>query len=188
MSMRQVIVLVFFVAISSCAPLVKQYYPGHFSREKHSYQNNVLGFSLTYRGAWEITTDPNKMSIVSKDYAKELHTSGAELLFSGATVENTQGTRCIVVNLNETCEEYSEEIRRANQDQIDSDSGCALDTVNGIPFVVWRYSKNEFDFVEYFFTIDTYDIRLAFWTKPRIFNKFLPVYREIMGTLSREGK
>jgi hypothetical protein len=49
---------------------------------------------------------------------------------------------------------------------------------------VWRYSKDQFVFIEYFFNIDTYDIRVAFWTKPRLFDKFLPVYKGIMGTLS----
>jgi hypothetical protein len=48
---------------------------------------------------------------------------------------------------------------------------------------VWRYAKDEFVFIEYFLNIDTYDIRVAFWTKPRLFDKFLPVYKGIMGTI-----
>ena len=54
--------------------------------------------------------------------------------------------------------------------------------------VTWRYAKDEFRFIEYFFSIDTYNMRIAFWTKPRIFDKFLPVYEEIMGTLSIPGR
>jgi hypothetical protein len=173
----------FFLILVSCAPAIKQFYPGNYFPEDRTYVNKTLGFSLTYRGNWEIITDPNGMKD-NKGYAKELHETGTELLLIGFTVEKTQGTRCIAANLNETSVEYAEEIQRINKDQIDSDSGSSDDTVNGVPMVTWRYAKGEYRFIEYFFTIDTYNIRVAFWTKPRLFNKFLPVYEEIMGTLS----
>lgn len=185
--LRTVPVLSLFLLLY-CAPAIKQFYPGSYFPEDRTYQNKTLGFSLTYRGSWEITTDPNEMSKTSRECARDLHKSGAELLFNGSTVENTQGTRCIAVNLNEPCNEYAEQIRRINKDQIDSDSGCSPDTINGIPMIVWKYITEDFRFVEYFFTIDTYDIRVAFWTKPSLFDKFLPVYNEIMGTLSMPGR
>jgi hypothetical protein len=187
--MKQILFLaaVVFLAITLCAPAMKQFYPGNYFPEDHTYQNKALGFSLTYRGNWDITTDPNDMKD-NKSYAKELHESGAELLLIGFTVENTQGTRCIATNLNEPANEYADEIRRLNKDQVDSDSGCTNDTLNGMPMVVWRYAKDDFRFIEYFFNIETYDIRVAFWTKPRLFDKFLPVYKGIMGTLSVTGR
>jgi len=188
MSFRHVFVAGFLMGISSCAPSIKQYYPGNFDPEKRIYQNKSLGFSLTFRGSWIITANPKEMSKTSRGYSKELHKSGAELLYSGSTVENTQGTRCIVVNLNEPSDEYAEQIRQINKAEIDSDSGCTLDTIRGVPLVVWKYAKNEFDFIEYFFTIDTYDIRMAFWTKPKLFYNFLPIYEEIMSTLSIETR
>jgi hypothetical protein len=170
-----------------CAPSIKVFYPGNYFPEDRTYQNKTLGFSLTYRGNWEVITDPNEMKD-NKSFAKELHEGGAELLFIGFTFEKTQGTRCIASNLNETNMEYAEEIRRINSDQTDSDSGYTDDTIQGVPMVTWRYAKDEFRFIEYFFIIDTYNIRMAFWSKPRIFAKFLPVYEEIMGTLSIPGR
>lgn len=177
----------FFLMMVLCAPAMKQFYPGAYFPEDRTYQNKALGFSLTYRGNWEITTDPNDMR-ENKSYARELHEGGAELLFIGATVEKTQGTRCIATNLNEPSAEYAAEIQRINKDQIDTDSGWINDTVSGQPMVVWRYAKDDFQFIEYFFTIDTYDIRVAFWTKPRLYDKFLPVYNGIMSTLSMTGR
>jgi hypothetical protein len=124
----------------------------------------------------------------NKHYAKTLHESGAELLFIGFTVEKTQGTRCIVTNLNETDSEYAEEIRRINKNDVENESGCAFDTLNGTPMVIWKYSKSEFRFVEYFFSIDTYNIRVAFWTRPKLFDNFLPVYQGVMSTLAVSGR
>ena len=47
----------------------------------------------------------------------------------------------------------------------------------------WEYSKSGLRFVEFFFAIDTYNLRIAFWTTPVLYGNFLPVYREIMETL-----
>ena len=49
--------------------------------------------------------------------------------------------------------------------------------------VKWVYDKSGFRFVEFFFNIGTYDIRVSFWTKPDLFEKFLPVYEQIISTL-----
>lgn len=178
---------VLFLVAVSCAPQIKQFYPGKYNAENHTYQNKVLGFTLTYRGAWEITTNPNEKR-ENKSYAKELHQSGAELLFTGFTVEQTQGTRCIVVHLNETSREYAGEIRNINKDQIDADSGCSDTTVEGKNFTIWRYRDKDFCFIEYFFNVDTYNVRVAFWAKPKAFDKFLSVYKDIMGTLTVSDK
>jgi hypothetical protein len=118
----------------------------------------------------------------NKSNAVLLHQTGAELLFVGYTVEQTQGTRCIVVNLNETNREYAEEIQKLNnQGQIDS--GLSDDTLSNIPLVTWLYEKDGFRFIEFFFKVDTYNVRIAFWTKPRLFPQFLPVYKDNIGTL-----
>ena len=170
------------VLAAGCTPPIKQFYPGTFFPEDRVYQNKSIGFSLSYRGNWDIATDPNDMK-ENKVVAWELHNTGAELLFVGSTVEETQGTRCIASNLNETNREYAEQIERINRDQLQSDSGLADDTVHAIPVVRWEYSKSDFKFVEYFFSVDTYNLRIAFWTKPSLYGNFFSVYKEIMGSL-----
>lgn len=167
----------------NCAAPIKQFYPGTFFPEDRTYQNKAIGFSLTYSGNWEIFTNPNQMK-ENKRYAKTLHESGAELLFIGYTVEETQGTRCIVTNLNEPCREYAEEMQRINKNQTDTDYGLSGFSCDSITMVKWEYVKDEFKFVEFFFTVGTYDLRVAFWTKPRLFGKFFPVYEEIIGSIS----
>ncbi len=169
--------------IIGCAAPIKQFYPGTFSREDRTYQNKSIGFSLTYRGSWELITDPNGMK-ENKKYAKECQQSGLELLFIGFTAEKMQGTRCIVWNLNETNKEWAEHIQRINKTQIDKDYGTAEDTLHGVPMVRWEYAKDELRFVEFFFSIDTYNLRIAFWTTPDLYDKFLPVYEDMMKTLS----
>ena len=166
-----------------CAPQIKQFYPGTYFPEDRTYQNPSLGFSLTYRGVWDITTEPAQLRD-NRSYARDLHDIGAELLYVGFTVEKTQGTRCIVYNKNETAGRYAEEIRGANREQMDDDSGCAQITVDGRQFSTWRYDENGFCFIEYFFTVDTYDVRVAFWSKSKLFDAFRPVYDEIMGSLT----
>lgn len=168
-------------AFGRCAAPIRQFYPGVYYQEDRTYQNKSLGFSLTFRGNWEIITNPDEMR-ENKSNAVLLHQTGAELLFVGYTVEQTQGTRCIVVNLNETNREYAEEIQKLNnQGQIDS--GLSDDTLSNIPLVTWLYEKDGFRFIEFFFKVDTYNVRIAFWTKPRLFPQFLPVYKDNIGTL-----
>ncbi len=171
------------ILVLGCAAPMKQFYPGRYFSEDRTYQNKSIGFSLTYRGNWDIITDPNDM-LENKTYAKQLHQSGAELLFIGFTVEKTQGTRCIVTNLNETDRQYAQDIERIYKAQTDRDFGLAEDTLHPVPMVRWEYAKDEFRFVEFFFSVDTYNIRVAFWTKPALYDHFLPVYEDIMETLS----
>jgi hypothetical protein len=179
---RAVLIAGFLLSLNCLAP-IKQFYPGTFFQEDRTYQNKSIGFSLSYRGNWDIITDPNEMKQHRK-YAKSLQESGAEMLFIGYTVEKTQATRGIVTNLNETNREYSELIQRVNKSKMVKDYGLCEDTIHNVPMVRWEYSEGEFRFVEFFFSVDTYNLRVAFWTKPLLFKNFLPVYREIMGTLT----
>jgi hypothetical protein len=172
-----------FSLLCTCAAPIRQFYPGTYFPQDRTYQNKPIGFSLTFRGNWDITTDPNEMS-TNKENAKALHISGAELLFIGSTVEETQGTRGIVINFNETNKKYAEEIQRVNKDLSDTDYGLADVTIHDVPMVRWEYAKGEYRFVEFFFSIDTYNLRVAFWTKPRLYENFLPVYEDIMSTLT----
>lgn len=167
----------------NCAGPIKQFYPGTFFPEDRTYQNKPIGFSITYRGNWDIITDPNEMKQHRKD-AKSLQDSGAELLFWGSTVENTQGTRCIAANFNETNREHAEQIQRVNRSKKVEDYGLCEDTIHNIPMVRWEYAEAGFRFVEFFFSVDTYNLRVAFWTMPLLFKKFLPVYKEMLGTLT----
>jgi hypothetical protein len=176
-----------FLLALSCAAPIRQFYPGAYYREDRLYQNKTIGFSFAYKGNWELSTDPNEMR-EHVSYVKELHALGAELLFIGNTVEKTQGTRGIVFNLNKTNREYAEYIRRINSADQQTDSGLADSSIANIPMVVWRYDKQGFRFIEFFFKVDTYNIRIAFWTTPDLFPNFLPVYEEIMGTLTVTGQ
>jgi hypothetical protein len=167
----------------NCAAPIKQFYPGSFFPEDRTYQNKSIGFSLTYRGNWDLITDPNEMRQY-RSSVRSLHESGAELLFFGFTVEKTQGTRGIVTNLNETNLEYAELIQQVNKSKKIKDYGLCGDTINNVPMVRWEYATGGLRFVEFFFAVDTYNLRVAFWTKPLLFNNFLPVYKDIMGTLT----
>lgn len=179
---RALLIAVFLLSLNCAAP-IKQFYPGTFFPEDRTYQNKPIGFSLTYRGNWDIITDPNEMKQHKKD-AKSLQDSGAELLFLGSTVENTQGTRAIAANFNETNREYAEQIQRVNRSNLVEDYGLCEDTIHNIPMMRWEYAEGGFRFVEFFFSVDTYNLRVAFWTMPLLFKKFLPVYRDILGTLT----
>jgi hypothetical protein len=182
---RLILIALLFYGVG-CAPALKAYYPGTYYPEDHTYQNKALDFSLTFRGNWEIITELSAMKD-NQETAHELHRSGSELLFIGYTVEQTQGTRCIASNLNESARLFAENIRNVNKADLDADSGLTEDTINGVGVTVWRYTKGGFCFVEYFFDVDTYDIRVAFWSKPRLFENFLPVYNDIIGSLSFGG-
>ena len=172
-----------FLLSLDCAVPIKQFYPGTFFPEDRTYQNKPIGFSLTYRGNWDIITNPNEMK-QHRSTVKLLHESGAELLFIGFTVEKTQGTRGIATNLNETNREYAELTQRVNRNSRVKDYGICGDTIHNVPMVRWEYAEGEFRFVEFFLSVDTYNLRVAFWTKPLLFKNFLPVYKEIMGTLT----
>lgn len=170
-----------------CAAPIRQFYPGAYFPEDRIYQNKAIGFSFAFRGNWEISTDPNEMR-EHKQYVKELHTLGAELLFMGNTVEKTQGTRGIIFNLNKSNREYAEYIQKINSTNQQIDSGLTDCDIAKMPMVKWLYEKDGFRFVEFFVKVDTYNVRIAFWTTPDLFPNFLPIYEEIMETFTITGR
>jgi hypothetical protein len=175
------------VLVNSCTSNIKQFYPDSYFTEDKIYQNKPLRFILTFNGNWTLFTDPNKMDPGSRQFASLLNKSGAELLFVGATTEGLYGTRGIAVNLNEPVNDYAEYIRNVNKSDISNDRGIVEFIAGRNTMMKWIYDKNGFRFAEFFVNIDTYDIRIAFWTKIDLFDNFLPVFEEIMSTLSVTG-
>lgn len=171
------------LTLFSCSSHLKSYYPGRFYPEDNIYQNKIIKFIITFDSNWQLWTDPATMNHDSRKFARELHKSGIELLFIGASTEKYLGTRAIAVNLNEPAKEYAEYIRRLNLPDVENDQGL-VETTNGrIDMVRWMYEKHGFSFIEYFFNSGTFDIRIAFWTRKDLFNNFLPVFESIMGSL-----
>jgi len=119
----------------------------------------------------------------NRSNAELLHKTGGELLFIGYTSEQTQGTRGIAINLNETNREYAGEIKKLNSEEPFVDSGLIDTVISDIPMVEWIYERDGFRFVEFFFRADTYNIRIAFWAKPDLFSNFLPVYEDMAGSI-----
>ncbi len=169
-----------------CAGPIKEFYPDSFFNEDNVYQNKPIGFTLTFRGQWHIFTDPNEMEGRLRGFAEELQEQGGELLFVGSTVERTQGVRGIAANLNAPAREYADRIRDINTVAVDS--GLTEMIVAGVPMVRWDYHDAGFRFVEFFFRVETYNIRIAFWTKPELFDAFESVYLSIMSSISRVSR
>lgn len=172
------------VAFLFCTPSLQEFYPDSYFVQDGIYQNRPLGFALVFRGNWEIITSPSQMERSSKSFAKQLRNQSAELLFVGTTSERTQGTRGIAINLNIPFDEYALRIQELNKPDVKKDLGLTEVLLNGMPMIRWDYVVGGFRFVEFFFTLDTYNIRIAFWTKPGIFDRFEPVYLDIMSSLS----
>lgn len=167
----------------SCAAHVMQFYPDDYFGEDRVYENKPLQFLVTFRGNWRIITDPNKMNKTYKSYAKMLQRSGAELLFMGSSVEGLYGVKAIAINLNEPPQEYAAYIRELNRKEVSADKEPVHFVAGNLPMVKWVYDKAGYRFVEFFFTIDTYNVRLAFWSKADMFARFLPVFEDIISTL-----
>lgn len=170
--------------LAGCASTISEFYPDSYFFEDRVYQNKPLRFSLTFRSAWSLITDPNEMAGPTRDFAQELREMGLELLFVGTTAEGTQGTRGIAANLNIPARDYAERIRTANAETISEDYGFTDMLADGKPMVRWDYLSHGFRFAEFYFTLDTYNVRIAFWAKPDTFERFLPVYIDIMSSLS----
>jgi len=174
--------------VFGCGSSIKQFYPDSFFEEDNVYKNKPLQFSLRFKGNWFIETNPNNMDNIAKNFAESLQKQNGELLFIGSTVEGTQGVRGIAVNLNIPALEYAQNIQKLNQKGLTSDSGLTQIDVHELPVVTWSYESSGFQFAEFFFTIDTYNIRIAFWSKPNIFKRFLPVYYDIISSLDTISK
>jgi hypothetical protein len=181
-TLRSFVIAGFLCAgFAQCAAPIREFYPDAYSAEKREYRNDAIGFSFVLSGSWDIVTNPNMMG-EHKSAAKLLQkTSAGEFLFIGNTTEKTQGIRGVAVNLNMPNEAYAGEIRRVNPGG--ADSGLVNDTIARLPMVRWIYEKERFVFMEFFFRVDTYNVRIAFWTTPEIFPNFRDVYRQTMETL-----
>jgi hypothetical protein len=170
--------------LTSCSSTIKQLYPDTFFQEDNIYENKPIGFLITFRGKWNITTNPNQMNRLYKSFAQTMQRSGGELLFMGSTVEALYGVKAIALNLNEDPKDYATYIRRINSSELENDSVPAEFITGNLRMTKWVYNKSGYRFVEFFFIIDTYNIRLSFWTKPDLFSNFLPVFEEIASTVT----
>lgn len=152
--------------------------------EDSIYENKTIGFCIPFSSKWDIITDPNTMNKTYRTFARTMHNAGGELLFIGTTVEGLYGTKAIAMNLNEPPADYAAYIRRINSSEVDNDSVPIVFFTEHMQAVKWIYDKSGYRFVEFFFMIDTYNIRLSFWTKKALFDNFLPVFEEIMGSVT----
>jgi len=168
----------------SCAAPIRQFYRDDFYPEDKVYENKPIGFMLTFRGSWTIITDPNAMNRLYRDFAVTMQKAGGELLFMGSSVEGLYGVKAIAINLNEPPREYARYIREINGGDVQNNTEPVDFLAGAHPMVKWIYDKSGYRFVEFFFVVDTYDIRLSFWTKPETFGGFLPVFEDITGSLT----
>jgi hypothetical protein len=171
------------LCLSGCAAPLREFYADSYFPEDRIYENKTIGFSLRLRGEWQIATDPSRLTRPLKELARTLQSRGAELLFVGATAEGAHGTRGIAANLNLDPRAYAQRVKSLNEDGIGGDSGFIDFLAGDQAMVKWVYDKDGFRFAEFFFNVDTYDVRIAFWTKPELFGNFLPVYEEIIATV-----
>ncbi len=182
-TMSRVVILSVSLLLLTCSAPIRQFYPDHFFPEDNVYKNEGIGFLLTLRGKWNIITDPNSMNRYYREFAATIQESGGELLFMGSTVEELYGIKAVALNLNEPPREYATYIRELNKDDVDCDSN-PVDFITGSQQMVkWVYDRAGYRFAEFFFVVGTYDIRLSFWTKPQLFENFLPVFEEIVSTV-----
>lgn len=179
LSVVSVCLLFFF-----CSAPLKQFYPDTFFEEDAIYENHALRFSLRFRGNWNIITDPTEMSSTYQAFAKTLQKAGGELLFMGSTVEELYGVKALAINLNEPPLDYAGYIRDLNQSEVQDDMEPVEFIAGEHLMAKWVYDKSGYRFVEFFFVVDTYDIRLSFWTKPELFVNFLPVFEETAASLT----
>ncbi len=174
------------LGIIGCSAPIKQFYPDSYFLEDGVYQNRPLKFSLTLLGAWNVYTDPNYMVRSLKNLAREHQQEGRELLFVGTTADGRQGIRGVAINLNASTEEYAQlyrKIKTEDNSAVTADSGMVETLVNEVPMIRWSYTEYGHQFTEFLFTVDTYNIRIAFWSQPVVFQRFLPVYLSIMSSI-----
>lgn len=173
--------------VFSCAAPVKQFFPDTFYPEDHVYENKPLRFVLKFEGNWELITDPNELSTSAKKTVTKWAASGIELLFIGSTVEGLHTTRGMVEHLNMSSREFAERVRSNSKSSVTHDKGLTEMVMEKNSMVKWIYDKDGFTYAEFFFSIDTYNIRIAFCSRPGDFGRFLPVYESIMSTLQVTG-
>lgn len=184
---RYLLLLIILLLISSCISPLKQYYPDKFYHEDSIYENKQLRFLITYSSSWYLFTNPKELDRKTQAVYRSFHKSGMELLYAGATTDGLYGTRCIAGNFNIPIKTFAENIQKANRNSLENDQGLNEFYAGPIPAVKWIYDQSGFRFAEYFFKIDTYDIRISFWTKAELFQNYLDAFELIMSTLTVTG-
>ncbi|MCU0609046.1 MAG: hypothetical protein MUF22_04675 [Chitinispirillaceae bacterium] len=182
MTMRTLLVSC-LVLLANCAGPLRQFYPDSYYEEDQIYENKPLKFLLQFRGNWELITDPNEFGKSIVPLAKQASKEGRELLFVGSTIEGRHVVTGMASNANEPARDYAEIVRRLNKYNVENDQGLTDMVVNRNSMVKWVYDKGSSRIVEFIFQINTYDIRIIFGTPRELFEKFLPVYEEIMTSL-----
>jgi len=181
------VILLLALIFTSCAPQIKQFFPGRYYLEDTIYENKTLQFLITYQRGWYLFTESYEMDQATKRFAASLHKNHQELLFAGATADGLYGSRCIAANLNLPLKEFTANIRRANSESVQNDQGTVDFIAGSVPAEKWIFDQMGFRFVEYFFKINTCNIRIAFWTKPELFDNYTGVFEEIISTLTVTG-
>jgi hypothetical protein len=180
------------LGFAGCAAPIKEYYSDTFFEEDRIYQNKPLGFTLRFLDDWYLFTDPNTMDKSIQALARQLNHDASELLFVGATTDGLQGVRAVAAHLNASAREYAQAYYTLNKDDVLDDSGLVQQTIAAFPVISWEYSKqigkSRTRFIEFFFSVRTYTIRIAFWADPRIFNRFVRVYGDIVSSIEFAGK
>jgi hypothetical protein len=183
----KLVVVIICIALLSCTPSLKQYYPDTYYLEDSIYENKSLHFLITYSSVWYLFTEPEEFDQKTRQFYRQLHKSHMELLFAGATTDGLYGTRCISANYNLRIRTFAENIRQANRSDIENDQGLTEFYAGRNPAIKWVYDQNGFRFVEFFFKIDTHDIRISFWTKSKLFENYLSVFEQIISTFTVTG-
>jgi hypothetical protein len=171
----------------NCAAPIKQFFPDTYYSEDRIYENKPLHFIVQFKGNWDLITDPNELSSGAKKTVVRWAKSGIELLFVGSTSEGLHTTRGMAENLNMPAREFAGTVLKNSESGVQNDRGLSDVTLGQNEMVKWVYDKEGFRYAEYFFAIDTYDIRIAFCSRPDAFERFLPVYEGIMATLEVTG-
>lgn len=169
---------------ANCSPHIRQFYPDTYYTQDNTYENKTIGFLVTFRGAWNIITDPALMNRHYRLFAKTMQNAGGELLFMGSTVEELYGVKAVAINLNESPGDYAAYIRSLNKKEVQDDSVPVPFLTASLPMVKWEFTKSGYRFVEFFFVVDTYNVRISFWTKPALYENFLPVFEDIISSVS----
>lgn len=182
------IFLALLLGAGGCAPALKEYYADEYFAQDRIYRNRPLGFALAYSGAWEITTEAAQMSKAGRTVARQLQQQHQELLFVGVTAEGTQGTRAIAANANLDNHEYLLQVRQANKELLEHDLGDEPFNIPEFSMIKWQYRYKGLHFVEFLFRSGSYNVRIAFWTTPALFERFLPLYEEMMLSLTAVGR
>jgi len=190
MSLSKIIIISIVSALltlTSCAPQLKQFYSGHYYIEDSIYENKSLQFIITYKRGWYLFTEEYEMDNATKAFAQSLHKRNQELLFAGATSDGLYGSRCIAANFNFPVEQFANNIHNANKNDVQKEFGLTATIIGDFPAYKWVYDQKGFRFVEYFFKINTCNIRIAFWTKTELFDNNLSVFEDIISTISQSG-